>query len=149
MLMQANLEKLFPGSVRFEKGVVCASTPFSGVFAIDYYDGAIEGFSKLIGIEDILYFKKIWWDDFQNNRLFQGFIRSGHELKEHDQNLFEFFEMQIISGKWAEPYSESEKLLVDQLIRFIVVPDKSACINIFCRDIRGELFILPMDDENR
>lgn len=40
------------------------------VIALDYYDGATEGFALAIGSLGVSYFKMIAWDDDQDQRLF-------------------------------------------------------------------------------
>lgn len=145
--MLSDLKDLFPHCVQIDKGAVCEATPFSGVFPIDYYDGAIEGFCQIKETGNILYFKKIWWDKFQDNRLFDGFIISTEELEKNNPGIRDFISELTESRKWTDPLHEKERSLLSDVAKFIVNASSSVHVNIFCRNIYKSLFILPIDKD--
>jgi hypothetical protein len=141
------LKVVFPRADAVGDGVVCSSTPFSGIFAIDYYDGATEGFAQFDRTANMMYFKKVWWDKDQNNRLFSGYIVSNSNLKKYSLDLFTYLEQQIQAGNWSEPLVGEELSLIKGLRNYFKQADASICVDIFCRNITGELFILPTIEE--
>lgn len=52
------------------------------VIALDFYDGATEGFAKSVGSYEFCYFKLIAWDDAQDERLFAAVAISEIEYDE-------------------------------------------------------------------
>jgi hypothetical protein len=140
------LKRMFPNGVEYGDGIVCAPSPFSATLVLDFYDGAIEGFSKIAGTNCILYFKKTWWDEHQNNRLFDGLILPENELKGFDRKLFEFVERGIATARSVRRGADAEEPLPSNLFDVLGGLPSTFRVNIFCVQITRELFILPMTD---
>ena len=138
-----NLKTVFPHAGAVGDGIVCSFTPFSGIFAIDYYDGAIEGFARIRKTANMMYFRKLWWDESQSNRLFSGYIVPDSSLRKYNPNLFTYLEEQFQNGDWSRPFIGKEINLIEDLKKYFKQGEASICMDIFCRNITDELFILP------
>lgn len=142
-----NLKNLFPGSVEFGDGIACAKSPFAAILVLDFYDGPIEGFARLSDAEYLVYFTKIWWDDHQNNRLFDAYIIAVDELRKLDEPLFK--EVQKGLSEQSPVISNGEKAALSPIkpLQLLASSPATTRINIFCEDIAGELFVRPVVGE--
>jgi hypothetical protein len=139
-----NLKNLFAGSVEIGDGVACATAPFTAFFVLDFYDGPTEGFARLGDTGFIVYFTKIWWDDYQNNRLFDAYIIAADELKKLDQTLSKrvqngFSERSPIASGEAKSALHPIKPL-----QLLATSQAAIRVNIFCENIAGALFVVPV-----
>lgn len=140
--MSEILKRIFPNGIGYGSGIACGASALSAMLVLDFYDGATEGFARIGETDNIVYFKKIWWDEHQDNRLFDGLVFPAAELKKLDEKLFE-----LIAGALATKDSMGRPTDVRAPLPadlFEVVQKLSVLrVNIFCVQITRDLFILP------
>lgn len=145
--MKPSLKSLIRDGIEFGDGIACKASPFSDFIVTEFYDGAIEGFARVIGARAIVYFKKVWWDDQQDNRLFKGIVLSETELQLKSPNLLDFFNRRSKVIDWSKPFSDGEQ---EQAAAFAMLATQSADavrLYVLCRDVAGPAFILPAADD--
>jgi hypothetical protein len=140
------LKPIFPNGIEYGDGVVCPQSPFSATLVLDFYDGVTEGFSRIAGTDSIIYFKRIWWDECQNNRLFDGLVFRGDELKKLDRKLCVFVERGLATASPMRRSADAEEPLPANLFDMVRGLSSAFRVNIFCVQITRELFILPMTE---
>lgn len=145
--MNLTLKSLICDGIEFGDGVACKTSPFSNFIVTEFYDGAVEGFASVIGAQAIVYFEKVWWDDWQDNRLFKCTTLNEAELQRSWPNLFDFFHRRSKIADWSVPFTDSEKEQVAALANLATQPAGALRLYVFCRDIAGPAFILPAPDE--
>ena len=137
--------RMFPGGIECGSGIACSASPFSATLILDFYDGATEGFARIGATNNVIYFRKVWWDEYQNNRLFDGFVFRADELKRLDEELFEFIDRGLATTDSAGPVAKGRELPPANL--FEAVQKLSVLrVNLFCVQVVRELFILPVTD---
>ena len=134
--MTEALTSIFPNALVVGAGVTCASSPFQNTWVLDFYDGALEGIARIEKSDRLIYFKTIWWDEYQDNRLFYGIIFHEDELKHSNSALHALIITALTSnsslcGVTSVPTDTFEKL------------PKVDRVHLFCTQITSELFILP------
>ena len=147
MQMKNRIKSLITCGIEVGNGVACQFSPFSKFIIIDFYDGAVEGLACIADSKQVMYFKKAWWDKQQNNRLFDGHIVSCSDVIKCFPEASDLFKKCSENMDWSRSFSEVDKRLVDELVNFVTQAVSKTRLNIFCKDIAGEVFILPADDE--
>ena len=141
--MNPLLKSLLSNGTAFGQGFAFATSPFSEFIVTEYYDGEVEGFARARGAEAILYFRKIWWDEGQANRLFEAFLIRDTELGEQSAQFLAFLEMYGSGSCGYGPFLEVDLGTAESLARFLMQAASNARLHIFSRDITKEIFVLP------
>jgi hypothetical protein len=145
--MKSSLDSLIRDGIEVGEGIACTSSPFSNFIVIEFYDGAVEGFASVIGARAIVYFKKAWWDDRQDNRLFRCIVLSEAELRQNSPNLLVFFNRRSKITDWSKPLTDDELGEAAALAEFASQSTSALRLYIFCQDVTGPVFILPAADD--
>lgn len=74
------------------------------IIALEYYDGATEGFALAVGNLGVSYFKMIAWDDNQDKRLFIA-VPVGRAVFSKVLDLLTVINIQPISKVWMPDWS--------------------------------------------
>lgn len=138
--MKIQLKNIFPNCKAFGTGYAGLAGQFTKSYTIDYYDGLIEGVLLTSDSDYIVYVKKCWWDDLQNNRLFECYALSQDDLESHKKTLSKLFESENIKPSY-------EKCIVNDVVNmknFILQHNTSLKCHIFCEDILHDIFVLPI-----
>lgn len=147
IVRKMKLKNLFPGSAEFGDGIACASSPFAAFFVLDFYDGPIEGFARISDGEHLVYFTKIWWDDHQNNRLFDAYIIAADDLRKLDERLYDEVQKGLSDHSSIVPDGEKSALSPIKPLQLLAGSPEATRINIFCENIAGGLFVRPVGEE--
>ena len=134
------LEKAFSTAVRLGDGFVCSESPLDEILVLDYYDGLVEGLATTTRPGFIIYFKKVWWDEKQDNRVFDAHIVLESDLPTSQSEALASFRNELDRTP-SKPAAETGKY--DELIRCIA-REASARVTILCRQITGPIFVLPL-----
>ena len=144
--MSALLNDIFPDSLAVGSGIVCTSSPVEIPWIWAFYDGATEGISRIKNSNRLLYFKKVWWDDFQDNRLFYGVVFHEEELRSVNPEGHERLRLGL--EKALRPKDPAgavdDGILLEELARQISALPTNVLVYLFCTQITNELFILPV-----
>lgn len=141
-----SLKNLFPNSVEFGDGIACAKSPFSDLFVLDFYDGPTEGFVRFSNTEHLMYFAKVWWDDHQNNRLFDAYVIAADEFRKLDESLFVEVQKGLTEQSPITPNGKKMTLNPIKPLQLLASSPAVTRINIFCESITGEFFARPVGD---
>ncbi|MEL6789106.1 MAG: hypothetical protein AAFO78_00870 [Pseudomonadota bacterium] len=140
-----SLKKIFTDGVEFGDGIVCPTSPFSSLIILDFYDGAIEGIAHIAKTDLLVYFIKVWWDDHQNNRLFDAYIIEREELRELDVALFNEVEKRLVPQFSATSNLTNIEFDRAKVLQKLTSSAATTRIIILCEQIMDELFIRPVD----
>ena len=144
--MPEHIKALIGSGLKVGPGLACLKPPFSEFVVLGYYDGATEGFAR-VAPDSLIYFRKIWWDEWQDNRLFDGLIFPVPELKAEAPELLSFFDRWSKNRDWSKPLPSSDRDHAECLKQFALRPGCSVKLYIFCKSITDEVFILPVEAE--
>jgi len=130
------LQEIFPKALSIdEMQLFLVQSPFCKYVVTEFYDGAIEGFACLTASVWI-YFRKTWWDDGQDLRVFWGYVLK--DLSDESRNALD----RCSSEDWSKALpSEEAALLKDLAVE--AVEQRDSRIAIVCRDISRGLVIFP------
>lgn len=144
--MSESLDKVFPDALAVGGGVVCTSSPILTAWIWDFYDGPTEGIARLRQGDRLVYFKKIWWDESQDSRLFFALVFRESELRGSNAHCYE----RVSAGLEGAAASLSPANASDQgkdlteVAEAISTLQNCVRVHIFCTQITRELFVLPV-----
>ena len=142
-----NLSAVIGHGIEIGDGLACKSSPFSDFIVTEFYDGAVEGFARVIGGRAIAHFKKVWWDQWQDSRLFHLVLLDEKALRAEAPELLDFFDRRSKITNWSQSLSTEENEEAAALADVISRSKSAVRLHIFCRDISGAGFILPASDD--
>lgn len=130
------LQEMFPTALSIdEMPLFLERSPFCKYVVTDFYDGAIEGFACLT--ESVwIYFKKTWWDDGQDLRVFWGYVLK--DLSDESREALD----RCSSEDWSKVLPSGEAALIKELA-VEAVEQRDSRMAIVCRDISRGLVIFP------
>jgi hypothetical protein len=140
--MSTELTSRFGAGLEIGRGLACSTSPFRRLVVTEFYDGAVEGFAGVAASDSIVYFRRVWWDERQDNRLFESYLFPVTALQAEAPELRNFYDRAAILDP-SEPFSEADGQLSERLKQLATRRYFSERFYIFCLDIQKEVFILP------
>jgi hypothetical protein len=140
--MTGHVKFLIGCGVEIGAGLACDVSPLTGFVVTGFYDGATEGFARAKNAATLIHFRIVWWDDQQDNRLFEGTLVPIEEIA-HAKELFAFYERKTGIADWSEPLSDEDMRLAQELERLLSSSRHRVRVSILCRSITEEIFLLP------
>jgi len=135
------MEKIFLNSKKLGDGYFCSSGQFGKSFVIDFYDGIVEGLMLVQGSNYIVHAKKIWWDNGQDNRLFECVAIPLEFLSNVEDLLTELFDSKTNATK------HSAKLVAnaEHIKNAVLGHSKPLVFQVLCKNLRSAIFVLPSE----
>jgi hypothetical protein len=129
-----DLRQVFSTAVSIdEMSLLLVQSPFCKSVVMEYYDGATAGFACAAGSVWV-YFKKAWWDDGQDLRVFWGYVLNDLSHKARDT-------LERCSGEdWSKALPSVEAVLLKALAEE-AVHKRDSRMTIVCRNISRGLVI--------
>jgi hypothetical protein len=144
--MNALLNEIFPDGLAVGSGIVCTSSPVETTWIWGFYDGPTEGICRIKKSNRLLHFKKVWWDELQDNRLFHGVVFREEELRNSNPECHETLRSGLenaLKPKESVGVVDQDTSLTELATAISALPT-NALMYLFCTQITDELFILPV-----
>lgn len=133
-MTQQELRQVFSTAVSVdEMSLLLARSPFCRYVVTDFYDGATEGFA-CVSRSAWVYFKKTWWDDGQDLRVFWAYVLKN--LSDESRAALE----RCSSEDSSRVLSSEEATRLKELAAE-AVQERESRMTMVCRDISRELVI--------
>lgn len=133
-MTQRELQQIFRTALSVdEMFLLLVQSPFCKFVVTEFYDGATEGFA-CTGASAWIYFKKIWWDDGQDLRLFWGYV-----LKSLSDSALDDLE-RCSSENWSKAQNLEDAVRLKELA-VEAVKQRDSRMTIVCRNISRGLVI--------
>ena len=144
--MKHLLNEIFPDGLAVGSAIVCTSSPVEITWTWDFYDGPTEGICRIEKSNRLLYFRKVWWDEFQDNRLFYGVVFREDELRDSNSECHERLRsgLENALGPKESVGVVGTDIILTELATAISALPTNVLMYLFCAKITSELFILPV-----
>lgn len=144
--MSEELLRYFPGATPIGEGVATSASPFSSICETEYYDGPTAGLAFFKHGDAVGSFNKIWWDESQDNRLFEMHLIEFARLGEMSPLLLDLAN-RARNERWTSLPTAEDREAAAQLAGMASQLCYSRLL-ILARNIGGALFILPFTGSN-
>lgn len=134
------MEKIFSDIESFGEGYICKAGQFSKAYAIDFYDGIVEGILLTQNSGYLVYVKKAWWDSSQENRLYECWA-----LNEDLHPSLGEKATRLLNSKPTPADQDKEMFRTSDEVKAAILNHIDAIkFNILSKDLNQELFVLPI-----